>query len=253
MITVFTKNVQARALFLLLISVMGLCTTTQASILLGKSDSSSFEQGETAKLGYPLGFGVHFGTTGFGLHFYAPLGSHFGVRAATSYMPFYTGISGTYDDRRTHSTIEAKLFDASLIFGWTPFAHKPGFFRSFGLNAGGAYFFKIDGKVHTRLSDDYKYGDILVDPSNVGTIESNIQWKKTVSPYAGIGWNNIVIDSRFSMHIDLGCYYLSEPSTTMTATGLLEESVSNAATIERNIKNYRYLPRAEFGFTYRLK
>jgi len=53
------------------------------------------------------------------------------------------------------------------------------------------------------------------------------------------------------MHIDLGCYYLSKPSVSMQATGLLEENVSNAATIERNMKNYRYLPRVEFGFSYR--
>ncbi len=87
----------------------------------------------------------------------------------------------------------------------------------------------------------------------VGTIKTNVAWKKTVNPYAGIGWSNILIDSRFSMHVDLGCYYLSKPSVTMEATGLLEENVNNAATIENNIKNYRYLPRIEAGVSYRFK
>ncbi|SPZ88448.1 Uncharacterised protein [Sphingobacterium multivorum] len=39
----------------------------------------------------------------------------------------------------------------------------------------------------------------------------------------------------------------------MEATGLLEENVNNAATIEKNIKNYRYLPRIEAGISYRFK
>ena len=200
---------------------------------------------------YPFALGVHMGTTGFGVHIYQPLGSKFGARLGVSYMPFNTSISGTYSNKEVDSDVSAKSGNASLTFGWTPFVEKGGFFRSFNLQVGGAYFFKLDGKIKSHLGDPYKYGDIKVDPLQVGTITSNLSWKKTVNPYAGIGWSNIIIDSRVSMHIDLGCYYLSKPKVSMEATGLLEENINNAATIERNIENYRYLPRVEFGFSYR--
>ncbi|PRD51907.1 hypothetical protein C5749_16535 [Sphingobacterium gobiense] len=200
---------------------------------------------------YPFALGVHLGTTGVGLHLYQPLGTKFGLRVGASYMPFNTHIAGTYNNYATRSNVKAKSGNVSLAFGWTPFVQQGGFFRSFNIQLGGAYFFQLDGELSTRLRDPYKFGEIDVHPDHVGTITTQVEWKKTVNPYAGVGWSNIVIDSRFSMHIDLGCYYLSKPSVSMEATGLLEENVNNAAIIERNMKNYRYLPRVEFGFSYR--
>jgi len=200
---------------------------------------------------YPFALGVHVGTTGVGLHVYQPLGTQFGLRVGASYMPFNTHIAGTYSGYATRSHVEAKSGNVSLAFGWTPFVERGGFFRSFNIQLGAAYFYKLEGELTTRLRDPYKYGEIDVAPDRVGNISTQVAWKQTVNPYAGIGWSNIIIDSRFSMSIDLGCYYLSKPSVSMEATGLLEENVNNAATIERNIKDYRYLPRLEFGFSYR--
>lgn len=202
---------------------------------------------------YPLALGVHMGTTGFGLHLYHPIGNQFGVRLGVSYMPFNTTIAGTYSNRATRSEVNAKSGNVSAIFGWAPFVQKGGFFRSFNVQLGGAYFYKLNGHITTRLRDPYQYGDINVDAEKVGLIETAVDWKKTVNPYAGLGWSNIIIDSRFSLHVDLGCYYLSKPSVSMEATGLLEENVNNAATVERNMKNYRYLPRIEAGVSYRFK
>lgn len=200
---------------------------------------------------YPSALGIHVGTTGVGLHFHKPLGNKFGLRVGTSFMPFDTEIHGTYGGRKTKSKVLAKTNNASLLFGWTPFVSTTGFFRSFNFQAGAAYFFKLNGKLKTTLADPYKHGNITVDPGHVGEITTHIQWKESISPYLGIGWSNIILDSRFSINIDLGTYYLSKPKVEMEATGLLQENINNAATIERNIKNYRYLPRVEVGIGYR--
>lgn len=207
----------------------------------------------TYEYGYPQPFalGVHAGTTGFGLHIYKPLSKQFGARLGFSHMPFATNVMGNYSNRELSTDVSAYSTNVSLLFGWTPFVNSGGFFRSFNIQLGGAYFTELKGTLTSRLKDPYKYGDIVIDPELVGTIKTDVSWKKTVNPYAGIGWSNIVIDNRFSMNIDLGMYYLSAPSVSMKATGLLEENVNNAATIERNIKDYRYLPRVEIGFSYR--
>lgn len=235
--------------FVMLISflTLGVLSGAQASEQRDSIPESAYSNGYP----YPFALGVHMGTTGVGLHLYQPLGPKFGLRVGASYMPFSTHIAGTYNNYATRSDVKAKSGNVSLAFGWTPFSQQGGFFRSFNVQLGGAYFYKLDGELSTRLRDPYKFGEIDVHPDHVGTIKTEVEWKKTVNPYAGIGWSNIVIDSRFSMHIDLGCYYLSKPSVSMEATGLLEENVNNAATIERNMKNYRYLPRLEFGFSYR--
>lgn len=214
---------------------------------------SLFAQDDVANPGYIQGLGIHGGSSGLGAHYYQPLGQYFGVRAGVSFMPFRSSIKGTYSGRKTHSDIKAQSNNASLLFGYTPFAGKGGFFNSFAIELGGAYFFKIDGNFETKLSDPYKYGEILVAPERVGTIQTDVQWKKTVNPYLGIGWSNITLDNKFSAHVNLGTYYLSKPSVTMQASGLLEENVVNVGQVENNIKNYRFLPRLELGVSYRLK
>lgn len=235
---------------MMLIGFLTFAATTEAVAGEGERDSIPESAYET---GYPNPFalGVHVGTTGVGVHIYQPLGSHFGLRLGGSFMPFHTDIVGNYANRDVSTDISAKANNVSLLVGWTPFAKQRGFFRSFNIQVGGAYFFNLEGKMESQLVDGYRYGDIVVEPTRVGTITTNVNWKETVNPYAGIGWSNIVLDSRFSVSIDLGAYYLSKPTVTMDATGLLEESVSNEATIENNVKNYRYLPRVEVGFSYR--
>lgn len=235
---------------MMLMGFLTFAATTEAVAGEGERDSIPESAYET---GYPNPFalGVHVGTTGVGLHIYQPLGNHFGLRLGGSYMPFKTDILGEYSNRDVRTDVSANTSNVSLMLGWTPFAQRSGFFRSFNIQVGGAYFFQLEGELTSRLADGYRYGDIVVAPERVGTITTQVNWKETVNPYAGIGWSNIVLDSRFSMSIDLGAYYLSKPSVTMDATGLLEENVSNRATIEKNIENYRYLPRVEVGFSYR--
>lgn len=235
---------------MMLISFLSFAATTKAVASEGERDSIP-ESAYTHGYPNPFALGVHVGTTGVGLHIYQPLGTHFGLRLGGSIMPFNTNITGNYSNRDTRTEVSAKANNVSLLVGYTPFSHKSGFFRSFNVQVGGAYFFDLNGKLTTRLTDPFQYGDIAVDPEVVGTITTNVDWKETVNPYAGIGWSNIVLDSRFSVSIDLGMYYLSKPTVTMGATGLLEENVNNAPTIQNNIKNYRYLPRVEVGFSYR--
>ena len=203
--------------------------------------------------GFPLAFGVNMGTTGFGLHFSMPISSQFGWRASWDYMPFSTSIKGTYSNRATNTDVKAKANSLSLLLGYTPFVKSTGFFKSFGINIGAAYFLKLKGDMVTRLRDPYKFGDIDVSPDLVGLINTDVKWKESFAPYAGLALNNIVIDSKFSAFVDLGCYYLSKPTVQMSGTGLLEENSANAATVQENIKNYRYLPRVTAGFAYRWK
>lgn len=212
-----------------------------------------FAQQSAQSPAYRQAAGIHIGSTGIGAQYFHPLGTQFGLRAGLSFMPFSTSIKGTYSGRKTPSDIKAHANHASLLFGYAPFSGRGGFFNSFGFELGGAYFFKLDGDFETRLSDPYKHGDILVDPERVGLIYADVKWKKTVSPYLGMGWSNIHLTDKLSGHLNLGCYYLSKPRVTLEATGLLKENVINQEQVQHNIRNYRYLPRLELGVSYSLK
>lgn len=249
MIIIALRKQKTVKLLLLLLAVLGV-HTSQANVVTESADH--FGQAQDSAT-CPLYLGVHFGSTGGGIHLYAPIGQQFSARVGASFMPFNTSIKGEYSNRDTKSDAKVKAYNASLIFGWNPFYQSEGFFHSFAINLGAAYFFKLDGKLTTRLAESYSHGDIEVDPEMIGEIQTNIDYKKSISPYLGLGWSNIVLNEKFSLHADLGCYYLSKPKVSMTATGLLEGSTVNAATIENNSKNYRFLPRIEIGVSYRLK
>lgn len=202
---------------------------------------------------FPLNLGVHVGTTGFGLHLSTPLGAQFGVRLGASFMPFNTNIQGNYSNRETESDVKIKAHNISALFSWTPFYQSAGFFRSFAVNAGGAFFYNLDAELTTKLAEPYRHGDIMIDEDEVGEIRTDIKYKKTISPYLGVGLNDIRLGDGFSLQVDLGSYYLPKPSVSITGTGLLQGNAGNAATVENNIKNYRFLPRVEVGVSYRIR
>lgn len=198
-------------------------------------------------------FGILVGTTGVGLEYYHPLGSQFGVQAGVSFMPFNTKIIGTYGDYETQSKANARLHNLHVLFGWTPFYQTDHFLRHFVVNAGAAYLLQAEGGIDTRLNEPYYYGDILVSEDMIGSVNTTVNWKQSVSPYLGIGLTDVRIDNRFGFNVGLGAYYLSSPSVTVTGTKLLAHNEANAAIIERNIKNYRVLPQIQVGVNYSLK
>lgn len=244
------KPITARkaAIRLLLALFALLChSSLQANTLANRQDSSYSEST------FPLHVGLHVGTTGFGLQLYTPLGEQFGVRLGASFMPFNTSIQGNYSNRETESDVKVKAHNISALFSWRPFYQSAGFFRSFAVNAGGAFFYNLDAELTTKLAEPYRHGDIMIDEDEVGEIRTDISYKKTISPYLGVGFNDIRLDDSFSLQLDLGSYYLPKPSVSITGTGLLQGNGGNAATVEDNIKNYRFLPRVEVGVSYRIR
>lgn len=241
-----TVRKKAIRLLLALFAILGF-SSLQANTVENRQDSSYSDST------FPLHLGVHVGTTGFGLQLSTPLGEQFGVRLGASFMPFNTNIQGNYSNRDTESDVKVRAHNISALFSWTPFYQSAGFFRSFAVNAGGAFFYKLNGELTTKLAEPYRHGDILIDEDEVGEIRTDIKYKKTVSPYLGVGFNDIKLGDGFSLQVDLGSYYLSKPSVSITGTGLLEGNGGNAATIENNIKNYRFLPRVEVGVSYRIR
>jgi len=232
---------------LLMVFALAGYTTLQANTLKNPQDTTY------STSTFPLYVGVHVGTTGFGLQLFTPLGEQFGARLGASFMPFNTNIKGTYNNRETASDVKVMAHNISAIFSWTPFYQSSNFFRSFAVNAGAAFFYKLDGELTTKLAGPYRHGDVLIEPDQVGEIQTDINYKKSISPYLGVGFNDIKLDDRFSLQIDLGSYYLPKPKVSIAGTGLLEGNGGNAATVENNIKNYRFLPRVELGVSYRIR
>jgi len=199
---------------------------------------------------YKPALGGLIGTTGIGLAFYHPLGVQFGLEVGAGLMPYNMQVVGTYGDYPTRSVARARLHNAHLLFGWVPFHGAENGFRHLTINLGMGYLFKAKGTITTQLRDPQSYGDIELQPEEIGTMYTTINWKEKVTPYAGLGFSDMRIDEHFGFNIALGGYFLSQPSVTVKGTAMLEDNEINQPIIERNIQNYRYLPNLQLGIAY---
>lgn len=199
---------------------------------------------------YKPALGGVIGTTGIGLTLYQPLGIQFGLEVGAGLMPYNMQIVGTYGDYLTHSTARARLHNAHLMFGWVPFHGTENGFRHLTIQLGAGYLFKADGTLTTQLRDPQSYGDIELQPEEIGTMYTTINWKEGLAPYVGLGFSDMRIDEHFGFNIALGGYLLSQPSVSVKGTAMLEGNEINQPIIERNLQNYRYLPNLQLGIAY---
>ena len=202
---------------------------------------------------YKPSFGGHIGTSGLGLDVFHPLGNRFGAQLGVTLMPFHTKIIGYYGDHETKSRAKARMHNAHLLFGWLPFYGARTGIRRLTINVGTGYFFHAEGTGYTTLANDYYYGEIEVLPRDVGTLYTTVNWAKAFAPYAGLSMGDISIDERFGFNFAVGAYMLSQPRVDMHGTNLLTENEHNEPIVERNIRNYRYLPNIQVGLTYRFQ
>ncbi len=181
------------------------------------------------------------------------MGKQLGLQVGFSLMPFQTQIIGDYGQHATRSRAEAQLHNVHALLGWTPFYQVRSFIRHFTINAGAAYFLRADGRIRTTLNEPYFFGDIQVPADMIGVVTTEVDWKTTVSPYVGLALTNVRIDERFGFNGSLGAYLLTRPEVRLTGTELLAYNDANGPIIERNLKNYRYLPQIQLGINYRLR
>ncbi|SEL25830.1 hypothetical protein [Parapedobacter koreensis] len=199
---------------------------------------------------YKWSFGTLLSTAGLGLEIYQPLGNALGIQAGANLMPYDAYFIATYGEHETRSIAKARLHNAHLLLGWVPFYRAHGAFSHLIIQLGGGYFFQARGTINTELNENYYYGDIAVRPVDVGLMTTTVSWSKTVAPYAGIAFGNIRIDDRFSFNLSAGAYRLSSPRVNIVATNLLQGNEANEPIIERNVRDYRYLPNIQIGINY---
>ncbi len=85
--------------------------------------------------------------------------------------------------------------------------------------------------------------DINIKPEDLGEVELRLNWW-TVTPHLGIGVGRAVPRKRVGLGLEAGCYYLGSPKIDFWTNGLLDATTlpDQIPKIERNMRNYSYLP-----------
>lgn len=200
-------------------------------------------------------FGFNVGTQGVGIEGKTAIGGRFAARLGVDIIPINNITSTEYlGENQTNIDIAPRFSNIHLIGDWRPFEFNQDnpLTGNFKVSAGVAYFIKSQGTANIALTHDYQYGDMTIPQSDIGVVTASAKWSH-VAPYAGLGLDNIPVFSNFLIGFDLGTYYLSSPSASITGTKFLAGNSSNQPILEKNLKSYRFMPVFQVNFNFSIK
>jgi hypothetical protein len=187
------------------------------------------------------------GTQGVGGDLSYALSHRSTLRGGLSFIPVTANNVVHISGFNATSTASLNFSNIHLMGDFTPLSGMPGLRLVFG----SAYFIQANGNFELQPTDVYKFGDIVLTQADVGKVNMNANWKG-IAPYLGLGLARIMPKRFFNVNLDVGTYYLNQPQAQIIGTGLLDGSASQTAQLNRNIRNYRFLPVVQLNFGFKL-
>ncbi|MEJ2883489.1 hypothetical protein [Pedobacter sp. GR22-6] len=180
----------------------------------------------------------------------------FGISARYAFLPMLSGRLGgsfgsvkisegiEFDNLSSDNTLKAELSNLHLWAEFSPLSWLR-------INAGAGYFFKLKAKAVTVPNESITQDGITLEPEEIGSLTTEVSYKK-FAPYFGLGLGRGIPKHRFNVNFDIGTYYLSSPHVTMTGTEYLEDNSHNGPILERNMRDYRWLPVLQLNLSFKL-
>lgn len=212
--------------------------------------ANSFKNIEDFNIGYSLG--VQIGSQGFGINAaYAPT-EVLAFRVASSMAPLGLTTTRNFSDHDYNVDMKARFCNVQAVVEVNPFRRtsNSSFMKQLAVVGGLGYFFSAEAKATAIPRYDYTYGEIIIPKEELGSVSTKVKWKG-FAPYAGAGVRNIYLNNFLELNVDLGIYYLSAPDVSITADKMLSENASYEATVQQNMKGYRWLPVLQIGISHR--
>ncbi|RZK41070.1 MAG: hypothetical protein EOO90_12705 [Pedobacter sp.] len=198
---------------------------------------------ETKGTEKPMSLQISAGTTGIGANFRYVLNNTVGLRAGGSFAQGGINDKVNFEGFNSKNRLSGKL---NTIHGLVELMPQ----RFFRVVAGVAYLVNAEANLYFEPKDAQSFNEITLTPEEIGALDFFIDWGK-FAPYLGIGLGKGIPTKKFNVNIDLGAYYLSSPKVTAVGTKLLSNNQENAATIQNNMKDYRFMPVAQLNFNFK--
>lgn len=112
-------------------------------------------------------------------------------------------------------------------------------------------------KAEGKASAGIRYGDVIIQPSTIGTLRVRVKPEYRYSPYAGLGVRRFLDKNQIvSCNFETGLYYLGAPDMSLEANGLLRPTADPAngreEYLETQFSAYKYYPVVKAGIAVRL-
>jgi hypothetical protein len=213
-----------------------------------KSKASATQKQEDIVYNNPLSLQLQAGTQGIGADLRYGLFRRLSLRAGASFIPVSKDNLITLPGFKSDNTASINFYNAHLLADFVPFKGM----RGFRLVGGAAYLYKASGALSVTPVGNYTYGSTTYTAVDIGSLNVDVSWKG-IAPYAGIGLFKSFPNHLFNFNLDIGTYYITQPSTHVVGTDVLDKNYQLEPQFNDNLKGYRWLPVIQLNFNFRLK
>lgn len=192
-------------------------------------------------------FGIHTGTSGFGLNFKYNFLNHSSIRFGASVIPLSYS---TVQNLGSNFQIDAKASynNLHLFYEYQILKKRKGI----KLVLGSAYFTNAITRVKLTPQEGFDAGITTLTAEEIGNLTISID-SKGFAPYLGLGIGKTISNKRFNLNFDLGSYYLTRPTAKADGTKLLSDNEAIGTILTENLKDYRWLPVIQLNLNYIIK
>ncbi len=197
-----------------------------------------------------VSIGVSLGTNGLGLELAktSPYKKIF-WRVGTTYLQYHRLFNVNLNTKSTiNIESDLKFNQIFLATQFYPFKKV-----SFHLIGGVSYLYNFNVSAFVDTNTGISFEGVEVNAEDFGEISVKVDWNKFV-PFVGFGFGRVIPKRRLSFNGEIGCYYMGSPKIISEYFGILDTTNADELIpiIERNIKDYSYLPFINFKVRYRI-
>lgn len=199
-----------------------------------------------AKSPHKLGLSLNLGTTP-GISLAYGLSPKVTARLGFSYFKYNVNTTANASDEDVKLAGDADLAMADLSFEYHPF--KKSSFKLFG---GASYIDKGKVSVVVTPTGTYTFGNSTFTPDQIGNVKLSVDYGKSIAPFAGIGFGRTIPKRRVGFGFEVGTYYTKTPEVTITGEKRLSSMSDQQATVQENMKDWKYWPVINLRLAVRL-
>jgi hypothetical protein len=228
-----------------ILSLIGLLIIS--SLMMGRAQDKKFYFPVVDwKTGWAAGFKV--GTLGPGVEGIKSINSNWNARVGFSFLPFSIDKAISVNNLGLNISAKNRVGGVNLQ---GDFFFKPWFYFT-----GGLLVDLVHSKALMQLTDTVDYGDIEINPLQMGDVTARIRPGWIVAPFLGIGFGNAMpVNRNVWFNVELGAAYHGKPHFKLEAAGMIDPTASaeNEKALENAFKGYRFYPMFSVQVTYRIR
>jgi hypothetical protein len=214
----------------------GATDSTATTPSVAKTNTDTTKQGKSFGA---MSLGLHAGSSGIGLQYNITLNKYFTGRFEGSYIAKKDYIYNLVSDG---VNVKNDISVATGLIGLFADIHSPK-----------AKFLNVTfGVVYDLTSIKLDQSFVNASPSkDLGTLTLTSKINH-VNPYVGIMLGNPIPKKKVNLSFEMGTYYIGAPKVTWTGQGIVAPTADQSAIIERNIKNYSWMPVLSLHLNYKI-